>query len=484
MHDLLKKIARNSLILYSAEIISRAATFAFAIYAANVLGSELFGQLSFALTLIALVTISSDFGLSTLLIKKIAQDETQKDEQASRVLILKYCFTGLILTVALSYLSLIHAMSEVWTFTLITGIGLVVGSYAQVMSAVFKGLNLIPFDGITKIAYGLLSAGGGILALMLNCGLVGVAVGTLLASTIYFVLTYLINRRYHLITISIVRPFTIGPYLAVFQASMPFGVLAIFCIVYFRIDTIMLQHMRGPVEVGVYNAAYRLLEAFLVIPSVFSLVLLPTLSNALAKSEHRAVEVLTQQAIRYFSYISIPIAIIVTLTADQIIAFLYPVDEYAQAVEALRILIWAIVAIFISGTTSTLINSGRLPQINTWIALVMVVLNISLNLLLIPNWGFIGASVSTVITEFCGIFMNTIYIRKAFYPIRYLLHLYKPVFASLFMGGVVYYTHSLLFLPFYLLIYILILVAIGGFSAAEFQSVKMLLRAGYPKKTG
>src|SRR2546426_8398413 len=147
MHDLLKKVARNSLILYSAEIINRTATFVFAIYAANILGSEAFGQLSFALTLLALVAIFSDFGLSTLLVKKVVQDKAQKDEQASRVLILKCCFTGLILIVALSYLSLIHAASDVWTFTLITGIGLVVGSYAQVMSAVFKGLNLIPYDG-------------------------------------------------------------------------------------------------------------------------------------------------------------------------------------------------------------------------------------------------------------------------------------------------------------------------------------------------
>ena len=397
---------------------------------------------------------------------------------------MKYCFTGLILIVALSYLSLIHAASDVWTFTLITGIGLVVGSYAQVMSAVFKGLNLIPFDGITKIVYGLFNAGGCILALTLNYGLVGIAVGTLLASMIYFFLTYLINRRNHLVTISVVRPFTVRPYLTLFQASMPFGMLAILSAMYFRIDTIMLQQMKGPVEVGVYNAAYRLFEVMLIIPSVFSLVLLPILSDALAKSDHRAVEILTQQIIRYFSYVSIPTAVIVTLLAHQIIALFYPINEYAGSVKALQILIWALVAIFISGTTSTLINAGKLPKINTWIAFVMVVLNISLNFLWIPKWGLIGASLATVITEFCGISMNTIYIRKTFYRIRYLPHLYKPVIASLIMAVVVYYTHSLLLLPLYLLVYILILIAIGGISAAEFQSAKMLLRAGYPKKTG
>lgn len=105
MHDLLEKIARNSFILYSAEILSRTASFALAIYAANILGSEVFGQLWFALTLITLVNIFSDFGLSTLLVKKVAQDKTQNDEQASCVLILKYCFTGMMIEADLKRLS-------------------------------------------------------------------------------------------------------------------------------------------------------------------------------------------------------------------------------------------------------------------------------------------------------------------------------------------------------------------------------------------
>jgi O-antigen/teichoic acid export membrane protein len=482
MRDIIERIAKNSLILYSAEIINRSASFIFAIYAANILGTEVFGQLSFALTLIVLVNIFSDFGFSTLLVKKISQDKTQKDDQASRVLILKYCFTGLILIFALTYLSLIHAAAEVQTFTAISGMGLIVAVYPQVMSAIFKGLNLIPFDGLTKTVYGLLNAGGGILALMLNYGLVGVALGTLVSSMIYFLMAYLINRRHHLVTISIGRPSKIRPYLAVFQSSLPFGVLAIFGIIYFRIDTVMLQHMRGSVDVGIYNAAYRLLEVMLIIPSVFSLVLLPVLSDALAKSNHGAVEILTQQIIRYFSYISIPIAVIVTLCARQIIALFYPIEEYAGSVQALQILIWAIVAIFISGTTSTLINSGKLPKINTWIALAMVAINISLNLLWIPKWGVVGASIATVITEFCGIFMNTIYIRRAFYQIRYLPHLYKPGLASLIMAGVVYLIHSLLFLPLYLLVYVGTLIAIGGLSFAELQSAKAFLTVGFLKK--
>jgi O-antigen/teichoic acid export membrane protein len=484
MRDLVERIARNSLILYSAEIINRAATFAFAIYAANALGSEVFGQLSFALTLVVMVNIFSDFGLSTLLVKKVAQKGSEKDEQASRVLILKYCFSMLNLVIALAYLSLVDAVNEVWVFTLISGVGLVIASYPQVMSAVYRGLNRTPFDGLTKIVYGLLNAGGGILALMLNYGLAGIAVGTLFASTVYFFITFFINRRYRLIKISIVRPFTVKPYLAVFQSSLPFGALALLGIIYFRIDTVMLQHMKGSVDVGVYNAAYRLLEVLLIIPSVFSLVLLPVLSDALAKSNHNAIEILTQQIIRYFSYISIPVAVIFTLFAHQIIDMFYPINEYEGSVRPLQILVWAIVAIFISGTTSTLINSGKLPQINTWIALAMVVINISLNFLWIPKWGIVGASVATVITEFCGIFMNTIYIRRAFYRIRYLPHLYKPGIASLIMAAVVYSIHSLLLLPLYLLVYVSVLIAIGGLSFAELKSAKTILTMGFQKKAG
>src|SRR6185295_17575948 len=116
------------------------------------------------------------------------------------------------------------------------------------------------FDGLTKTVYGLLNAGGGVSALLLGYGLTGVAVATLVASITYFLMSYLINRRHRLVAIAVVRPFKLAPYLTVLQSSLPFGVLAILGIIYFRIDTVMLEHMRGPVDVGIYNAAYRLLE--------------------------------------------------------------------------------------------------------------------------------------------------------------------------------------------------------------------------------
>jgi len=78
--------------------------------------------------------------------------------------------------------------------------------------------------------------------------------------------------------------------------------------------------------------------------------------------------------------------------------------------------------------------------------------------------------------------MNTIYIRRAFYQIRYLPHLYKPGLASLIMAGVVYLIHSLLFLPLYLLVYVGTLIAIGGLSFAELQSAKAFLTVGFLKK--
>ncbi len=464
------------------EFINKGSLFVFSIYAANALGSEAFGHLSFALSVLALVTIFSDFGLSIFLIKKVAQHKSTKDEYASLALVQKCLLNALIIAAALGYLSLTHASNEVRAFIFIAGIGLVINSYAQVMSSVLKGLNLMIYDGASRIFCGILNATGGIVALMWNYGIIGIGVGTALVSAFYSFLTYLINRRLKLVDFSVDLRVPVRKQVHLFKQSLPFGTLAVLATIYFRIDTVMLQHMRNAVEVGMYNAAYRLFEAMLVIPSVFSLVILPALSEAVTSSNNHVIESITQKAIKYFSYLSLPIAVIVTLTADQIIALFYPIEEYSQSVQALQILIWAVVAVFISGTTSTLINSSRLPGINTWIALVMVILNISLNLFMIPRWGLIGASVATVITEFSGIFINTLYIRKVFYPIHYLPHLYRPGLASLLMGLVIYYTHSLFLLPLYLFIYLITLISFGGLSLHELHIMKTFFQLRVSQK--
>jgi O-antigen/teichoic acid export membrane protein len=105
---------------------------------------------------------------------------------------------------------------------------------------------------------------------------------------------------------------------------------------------------------------------------------------------------------------------------------MYGPSEYAGAIEPLRILAFAAVAVWVSSITSVVVSAGPDPGINTRIAFVMAASNIAMNILILPKFGASGAAATTVATEFLGVVLNSLYIWRRLLPLPY---------GALFWGG-------------------------------------------------
>jgi O-antigen/teichoic acid export membrane protein len=95
----------------------------------------------------------------------------------------------------------------------------------------------------------------------------------------------------------------------------------------------------------------------------------------------------------------LPIGIGTTLIADKIILFVFGV-AFVKSIIALQILIWTIVLTFAGAAFAKLLESTNRQRIITKISLICVVVNVLLNLLLIPKFSYVGSSFATVVTEF------------------------------------------------------------------------------------
>jgi O-antigen/teichoic acid export membrane protein len=445
------------------------------IYAANVLGVETFGYLSYAIAILSFLVVISDFGLSLSLVKSIAQEPQRRDVLVWWTTCTKGIMTLFTFGLLFALFFLFKPPVLVRTYLLLAVLGLGAGLYAQVMSAVFRGTDRIHLDGIAKLISGFIAVIFGFVVLKLGFGILGLGLVSLVSAVVYSMMSYGIGRR-HNIQIRVAPLFSAYKEGAVMiQRALPFGILAFLVAIYFRIDVVLLEHLKGSREAGLYNAAFRFLEAALILPSVFSVVLLPLFSEMFSRSEMEKVRTLTQNSVKFFISLGLPLAVMTTLLADEVIRIFYHHPEYQDAVTVLQVLIWAVVAIYISGTTSTLIMASRAPSVNTWIALIMVITNIGLNMALIPKWGVQGAAAATVVTEFGGVGLNTVWIRRYIMPIEYFRHTYRPIIASLGMGAVIYWAHSLYWIPIYVAVYIGMMYILGGFSKAEIAAIQKMV---------
>lgn len=185
---------------------------------------------------------------------------------------------------------------------------------------------------------------------------------------------------------------------AILKESAPFALLSLFMAVYWRVDTVMLERMlpNGEEAAGIYAQAFRLLDAASMIPYLFAVILLPMFSGALARRESCGT------LARYAA-----ILLVIPATLVTVISATYPAEImellYHQHIEAsaylFRILMVAFVPVSVIYVYSTLLTaSGNLKVMNRIAGSGMVV-NILLNLVLIPGMGAAGSASASVATQ-------------------------------------------------------------------------------------
>jgi polysaccharide transporter, PST family len=179
------------------------------------------------------------------------------------------------------------------------------------------------------------------------------------------------------------------------------GGLAI--LIYMRIDQVMLGQMLGASGVGIYSAAVRVSEVWYFIPSAVVASVLPSIIAA-----HKEDGVLywrrIEQLQRWLVRMAYAIAVPVTFLGESVIVALFGAD-YAAAGTVLTIHIWAAVFVFMGVGQGPWFLAEDMLRVALQRTIAGAVVNVALNLVLIPVWGVIGAAVATVLSYAVSAFL-------------------------------------------------------------------------------
>lgn len=180
------------------------------------------------------------------------------------------------------------------------------------------------------------------------------------------------------------------------KECLPLALSSIIIIIYSRIDVIMLSIMKGDVPVGLYSAAYKLSDPFLLIPSALGVSLFPIMFKSFRNSREELIRIY-ELSFKYILIIMLPIAIITTLLADRIIMLIYG-DAFEGSATALQ-LIWALIFTSLNSILSHLLVSMGEQKLSTVGHTLCAVVNVVLNFFPIPVLSYNGASIATVATS-------------------------------------------------------------------------------------
>jgi O-antigen/teichoic acid export membrane protein len=431
-----RKIARNTALLMIASLFTNIMALLWTIYTARYLGAADFGILSTALALTGIFSVLADLGLSTYATREVARDNEKTRKFLGNIALIK-CFLALI-TVSLLYITVLFKESNPQSGIVIMIIGgyMLFTSFTALFNAIFQGHQKMEYQTIGNIINSSLLLFGILLAIYLKGDVISISLAYLMASIITLIYSAGVTFwKFTRPTLEYDRKF----WKKSITLALPFGITGVFATIYFSIDTVMLSQIQGNAAVGLYNAPYKLIFAMLSFYNVYMLALFPAMAKFF-KGSSESLKLTYTRSYKYMLILSLPIAVGTTMLAQEIILFIYGA-EYLPAVAALQILIWSIVFMFVNGLSANLLGSIDKQMTVTKITGIGALVNIGINLAIIPTLSFYGASIATVFTEFLIMILFTRVVSKTEFSVGSTIFsdLWRILIPNLIMLGVLVY---------------------------------------------
>lgn len=440
--NLLQRISKNYLFMIISHIATGIIGLFSTVYIAQILGVSNFGKITFAFAFITYFTILSNPGLDRLGVRLIARDEDSVKDAGS-ILVLRL-FLAIISSILLFFIVSCFIHSEE-TGMIIYLYGISVFLNVFLIEWIFQGLEKMEFISITRIVSKLAYL---ILILVFikrenQSLLVPVFFDiTLILSAVILLVIYI--GKYGGIRLR----FDIDKFPYFLKTALPFALVFIVTQIYFNFDITLLWFLKNDDAVGIYQAAYKIVYLLLPFFNFFFLSLFPGLSN-LNKKNPEKIQPLLIILLRFQFIVTLPLVIGGTVTAKQLILLLYG-ETYSESIVVLQILLWTM-AIFIIAYVFLYVLSACEKDKKLLLGIsIGTCINIIGNIFLIPSYGAIGASISSVIGSFVILIILYIQTRQLF-TFNLFLPFIKPLAASVLMGILL---HLLSFMNFILLFFI------------------------------
>ena len=235
--------------------------------------------------------------------------------------------------------------------------------------------------------------------------------------------------------------------------------------------------MKGDAVVGWYNAAYTLVLALKLIPRLFGQALFPAMAVFFISSRN-SLKVAYEKSLRYLLILGLPIAVGTTLLAGRIIPLFYG-EQFSNSIGALQILAWDILLFFLYYTLgNTLIAMNRQNQ---WAAAAVgcAVINVILNLILIPRFSYIGAGIATITAETFLFGVSFYFVSRYLYRLPFHKIIAKPLIACSVMAVFIHFCGGLNLAALIIsaaLLYFALLYLMKGFTREDIDLFRQVIR--------
>ena len=393
------KVGKNTLLLSVGYLLGRLLAFLVFRRLTHLEGTEGAGVWGVAVELTGILVVVAGFGLDSLITREIIKTPGQRASLFFASLRLR------LMTGALGYLGLLVFVhfagydSLTQKAVLIMALGVFLEIWAMAADSVFQAREKVQLQTMSQILAALLYFSLAWFWLDQGWGLMGIVWASLasrglrLGVVLVLVFPLLRSPQSTPKAPSVSLRWLARLALPVFIAST-IGILA------FKIDTIMVMSFLGKAETGVYTAGRRLLDLTILVPHLFALAVFPSLQRRRQEAGPNldSLQPMAVKTLRWVLLAAIPLAAGAILAAEPMIHLLISGQGFAESIPVLRIVMLGLPLISASFVGNRLLLTLGAESRLVWISSAALLVNVGLNIALLPILGARGAAISSVLS--------------------------------------------------------------------------------------
>ena len=463
------KVAYNAIVQAVSKFIATILGLVAIAMITRYLGQTGFGQYTTIITFISFFAVIADLGLTLVTVQMISKPKANLDKILGNLLALRLVSAIILLGVA-PIIALFFPYSwEIKVGIFITSFAFLFTALGQILVGLFQKNLRMDKASIAEIVGRALLVIGFFIVIKNNYGLTGILTVTVFSNAISFLLQYLFALPF----LKIKLQFDFAFWIEIVKKSWPLATTIILNLIYLRTDTLLLSVIPREsqigilAEVGIYGAAYKVIDVLITLPFMFAGIILPILTARWAAKNKAGFALVMQKSFDAMMIIALPLVIGTQFVADQIMVAVAGSD-FIVAGKILKLLIIACGAIFFGNIFAHAVIAIDRQKNIIGAYIFTAVTSVVGYLIFIPLFTFYGAAWVTIYSEVVISLASFYLVWKYANFLPNLGVTFKATIASLFMGGATYLMinyyqlNLLIVLTMATLIYFLTLFIIGG----------------------
>ncbi len=402
-----RKHTKNIGWMFFARIATMVVTFIATTYIARHLGPKNYGELSYAISFTSIFSFLASLGIDQILYRDLIKYPEKRNEYLGSAISLRVLASIVTSAICVGAAFLFSSKDVSLLLIFIISLTYFFSSF-QLLSTEFQADSNSKYPSIFSFFVVLILNILKITVVVFDKGVIYLA-GIILLEPILYSIAYFYLRTKFYGTINKLK-FNKTIAISILKDSFPLIFASAFYVIYARIDQVMIKYMLDATSVGLYDAAVRISELSYFVPNIIVAALFPAIINAKKSSDELYYKRL-KKLLYSLAIMSTLIAIVTTFLSRELILIIFGA-KFIEALPVLRIYVWSNIGAALNLFVQQVLVAENLTKHISVTTFCGMIVNVVLNIYLIPKYGMVGAAFASFISYLVP-FLSLLLLRRA-----------------------------------------------------------------------